>query len=204
MHASSPAPATPTRRARSSATASASSTRSTATRRRRSCSFRPGPSRTRGSGRRRSRTSRAISASSRSTPGEMARSDRPGTPDAYSHWEFVEDGRAILEATGTEQALLGGLCDGGGSALMLAATYPASALGVFAIAPFVPAHAFASELPSLPVRRGARHGRGLGEVQPPLLAARLPRLPRVLLRAAAPRAALDEADRGLRRLGARG
>ena len=45
--------------------------------------------------------------------------------------------------------------------------------------------------------------RGLGEVQPPLLAARLPRLRRVLLRADVHRAALDEADRGLRRLGAR-
>ena len=54
-----------------------------------------------------------------------------------------------------------------------------------------------------PVRRGARHRRGLGEVQPALLAARLPRLPRVLLLADVHRAALDEADRGLRRLGPR-
>ena len=53
-------------------------------------------------------------------------------------------------------------------------------------------------------RTSARHRRGLGEVQPALLAPRLPRLPRVLLRPAAPRAALDEADRGLRPLGARG
>ena len=71
-------------------------------------------------------------------PRGNGRSDRPGTPDAYSRWEFVEDGRAILAAAGAETALLGGLCHGGGSALMLAATYPASALGVFAIAPFVP------------------------------------------------------------------
>ena len=71
-------------------------------------------------------------------PRGNGRSDRPRTPDAYSRWEFVEDGRAILAAAGAETALLGGLCHGGGSALMLAATYPASALGVFAIAPFVP------------------------------------------------------------------
>ena len=100
---------------------------------------------------------------------------------------------------------LGGLCDGGGWALMLAATDPAAVLGVAAIAPFVPrltpSH---PNYRQYPVRRAARHGRGLGEVQPPLLAARLPRLPRVLLRAADPRAALDEADRGLRPLGARG
>ncbi len=54
------------------------------------------------------------------------------------------------------------------------------------------------------VGRAARHHRGLGEVQPALLAGRrLRRLPRVLLRADVLRAALDQADRGLRRLGAR-
>ena len=46
--------------------------------------------------------------------------------------------------------------------------------------------------------------RGLGEVQPPLLAAGLPRLPRVLLRPRRAGAALDEADRGRHRLGPRG
>ena len=50
----------------------------------------------------------------------------------------MKDGRAVLEATGTEDALLGGLCDGGGYALMLAATDPAVALGVAAISPSVP------------------------------------------------------------------
>jgi len=71
-------------------------------------------------------------------PRGNGRSDRPTTPAAYSYWELVEDGRAILEATGTETALLAGLCDGGGYALMLAASQPATALGVFAIAPCVP------------------------------------------------------------------
>jgi pimeloyl-ACP methyl ester carboxylesterase len=71
-------------------------------------------------------------------PRGTGRSDRPGTPEAYSRWEFVEDGRAVLEAIGAETALLGGLCHGGGSALMLAATHPAVALGVFTIAPFIP------------------------------------------------------------------
>ena len=50
----------------------------------------------------------------------------------------MKDGRAVLEATGAETALLGGLCDGGGYALMLAATDPAVALGVVAISPSVP------------------------------------------------------------------
>jgi pimeloyl-ACP methyl ester carboxylesterase len=71
-------------------------------------------------------------------PRGNGRSDRPDTAEAYSYWEFVEDGRAILEATRTETALLAGICDGGGWALMLAATQPATALGVVAIAPCVP------------------------------------------------------------------
>ena len=45
--------------------------------------------------------------------------------------------------------------------------------------------------------------RGLGQGEPPLLAARLAGLLRVLLRRAAPRAALDQAARGLRRMGRR-
>jgi pimeloyl-ACP methyl ester carboxylesterase len=71
-------------------------------------------------------------------PRGNGRSDRPDTAEAYSYWEFVEDGRAILEATRTETALLAGICDGGGWALMLAATQPAMALGVAAIAPCLP------------------------------------------------------------------
>jgi pimeloyl-ACP methyl ester carboxylesterase len=71
-------------------------------------------------------------------PRGNGRSDRPDTPEAYSYWEFVEDGRAVLEATGTREAIAAGLCDGGGWALMLAASQPASVLGVFAIAPCVP------------------------------------------------------------------
>jgi pimeloyl-ACP methyl ester carboxylesterase len=71
-------------------------------------------------------------------PRGNGKSGRPDVPEAYSYWEVVEDGRAVLEATGTETALLAGLCDGGGYALMLAATQPATALGVFAIAPALP------------------------------------------------------------------
>ena len=49
----------------------------------------------------------------------------------------------------------------------------------------------------------AGHRGWLGEVQPSLLAAGLPRLPRVLLQKGLDRAALHQADRGLRRLGPR-
>jgi pimeloyl-ACP methyl ester carboxylesterase len=71
-------------------------------------------------------------------PRGNGRSDRPENAKAYSYWEVMKDGRAVLEATGAETALLGGLCDGGGYALMLAATDPAAALGVAAISPSLP------------------------------------------------------------------
>ena len=54
-----------------------------------------------------------------------------------------------------------------------------------------------------PFEEAARHGRGLGEVQRALLAARLPRVRRVLHVAGLHGAALDEADRGRGRVGAR-
>ena len=71
-------------------------------------------------------------------PRGNGRSDGPDAVAKYSRWEFAEDGRAVLEAAGADTAVLGGLCHGGGSALILAATHPACALGVFTIAPFVP------------------------------------------------------------------
>ncbi|HEX4931450.1 MAG TPA: alpha/beta fold hydrolase [Gaiellaceae bacterium] len=71
-------------------------------------------------------------------PRGNGRSDRPTDAAAYSGWEYVADGRAVLEASGAREALVGGLCDGGGWALMLAATDPAAVLGVAAIAPLVP------------------------------------------------------------------
>ncbi|MGZ8781991.1 MAG: alpha/beta fold hydrolase, partial [Gaiellaceae bacterium] len=71
-------------------------------------------------------------------PRGNGRSDRPAEAAAYSWWEFVADGRAVLEASGAQEAIVGGICDGGGWSLMLAATDPAAVLGVAAIAPFVP------------------------------------------------------------------
>jgi pimeloyl-ACP methyl ester carboxylesterase/predicted glycosyltransferase len=71
-------------------------------------------------------------------PRGNGRSDRPTDAAAYSWWEYTADGRAVLEASGARQALVAGLCDGSGWALMLAATDPAAVLGVAAIAPYVP------------------------------------------------------------------
>ena len=55
----------------------------------------------------------------------------------------------------------------------------------------------------VPLRRSTSHRRGLGQGEPPLLAARLGRIHGVLLRRVLQRAAFDKADRGRRRLVAR-
>jgi pimeloyl-ACP methyl ester carboxylesterase len=71
-------------------------------------------------------------------PRGNGRSDKPADAAAYGYWEFVEDGRAVLEAGGAERAVLTGLCDGGGWAVMLASAHPETALGVVALAPCLP------------------------------------------------------------------
>ena len=59
--------------------------------------------------------------------------------------------------------------------VQLAADHPDRVLGLVAIGPAVPLDAGPPRAQRLPVRRAARRDRGLGEVQRPLLAARLPR-----------------------------
>jgi pimeloyl-ACP methyl ester carboxylesterase len=71
-------------------------------------------------------------------PRGNGHSDRPADAAAYGYWEYVADGRAVLAAAGVEKAVLVGLCDGGGWALMLASTQPETALGVVALAPCLP------------------------------------------------------------------
>ena len=71
-------------------------------------------------------------------PRGNGRSDRPQSAEAYTYWEFVEDGRAVLDATATDAAVVAGLCDGGGWALMLGATHPERVRAIAALAPCVP------------------------------------------------------------------
>jgi pimeloyl-ACP methyl ester carboxylesterase len=66
------------------------------------------------------------------------RSDRPQTPAAYTDTEFVSDAVAVLDATGTDRAVVVGWSMGGRFALQLAAWHPDRVLGVVAIAPAVP------------------------------------------------------------------
>jgi pimeloyl-ACP methyl ester carboxylesterase len=52
------------------------------------------------------------------------RSDRPADIDAYADTEYVADALAVLDATGTDRAVVAGLSMGAGYALRLAAEHP--------------------------------------------------------------------------------
>ena len=58
------------------------------------------------------------------------RSGRPRDPAAYAAPELVADALAVLDATGTERAVLVGQSFGGGLALMLAALHPDRVAGL--------------------------------------------------------------------------
>jgi pimeloyl-ACP methyl ester carboxylesterase len=66
------------------------------------------------------------------------RADRPGTPEAYADREYVDDAIAVLDATGTDRAVVAGVSLGGRHALQLAAWYPQRAAGVVAIGTALP------------------------------------------------------------------
>jgi pimeloyl-ACP methyl ester carboxylesterase/predicted glycosyltransferase len=82
-------------------------------------------------------------------------SDRPKDPEAYREEEFAADALAVMDATGTERAILVSLSLGSVRALLLAANHPERVSGsVFigpslAIAPLLPerrAHSFSEPL----------------------------------------------------------
>src|SRR5829696_4839055 len=60
-------------------------------------------------------------------------SDRPVDPTAYADTEFVADAAAVLDATGTERALVAGLSMGGGYALRFAVDRPDRALALILV-----------------------------------------------------------------------
>jgi pimeloyl-ACP methyl ester carboxylesterase len=66
------------------------------------------------------------------------RSGRPVGADAYTHDEFVADTVAVLDATGTREAVVVGRSLGAVWAIQLAAEHPARVVGVVAIGPTVP------------------------------------------------------------------
>ena len=66
------------------------------------------------------------------------RSDRPVGAAAYTQYEFAADTLAVLDATGTEHAVLVGFSCGALWALQVAADHPDRVLGVVTIGPAVP------------------------------------------------------------------
>jgi pimeloyl-ACP methyl ester carboxylesterase len=66
------------------------------------------------------------------------RSDRPAGVEAYADTEFVADAIAVLDATGTQRAVIAGLSMGGGYALRLAAVHPDRITGAVFIGAAIP------------------------------------------------------------------
>jgi pimeloyl-ACP methyl ester carboxylesterase len=61
------------------------------------------------------------------------RSDRPAEAGAYAGRQFVADAIAVLDASGTDRAVVAGMSMGAGYALQLAGTHPARVLGLVLI-----------------------------------------------------------------------
>ena len=62
-------------------------------------------------------------------------SDRPAEPSAYGYLEYAADALAVLDATGTDRAVLAGLSLGAVWSLVLAADEPKRVLGVVCLGP---------------------------------------------------------------------
>ena len=71
-------------------------------------------------------------------PRGNGRSDRPRDASAYADTAFASDIRAVLDATGTERAVLAGFCTGFIWALLFATAEPQRVTGIVAIAPTLP------------------------------------------------------------------
>ncbi len=99
-------------------------------------------------------------------PRGNGRSDRPGDPRLYAESEFASDALAVMDATGTEQAVIVGFSRGAQRALLLAAEHPERVLAAAFIGPWFPA----SRLGGLRWRIMAhRRLRGM-MLRPPLVA----------------------------------
>ena len=78
------------------------------------------------------------------------RSDRPSEPSAYREEEYAADALAVMDATGTERAVLVSLSRGAERSLLLAASHPERVDKMVFIAPGVPLH------PVMPRNRAAQ------------------------------------------------
>ena len=99
------------------------------------------------------------------------RSDRPDDVSAYDRREAVGDALAVLDAAAVERAAVVSWC-GAGDDLILAAEHPERVRRLVLIAPDLLLTADPAELEGpVSVRRGTDDAGGLGQVEPPLLAA---------------------------------
>jgi len=71
-------------------------------------------------------------------PRGNGRSDRPIGPNAYDEREFAADAVAVLDATGSDRAVIVGFSLGAQRSLLLATEHPARVAGVVFIGPAVP------------------------------------------------------------------
>lgn len=71
-------------------------------------------------------------------PRGNGRSDRPSDPREYADVRYVEDALAVMDATGTDQAVVIGLSLGGLWGSVLATSHPDRVLGLVAINPSLP------------------------------------------------------------------
>lgn len=71
-------------------------------------------------------------------PRGNGRSDRPDTVEAYDESEFAQDAVDVLDATGTERAIVVGLSRGAQRTLLLAAEHPERVLALALIGPMFP------------------------------------------------------------------
>ena len=72
-------------------------------------------------------------------PRGNGKSDRPEAQEAYNEAEFAQDAVDVLDATGTDRAIVVGLSNGAQRTLLLAAEHPDRVIGAIFIGPFFPA-----------------------------------------------------------------
>ncbi|HXW52398.1 MAG TPA: alpha/beta fold hydrolase, partial [Candidatus Acidoferrales bacterium] len=65
-------------------------------------------------------------------------SDRPQDPNDYTDWKRVADAMAVMEATGTERAIIVGICTEAWTATLLAGEHPLAAQGLVFFSPVSP------------------------------------------------------------------
>ena len=128
----------------------------------------------------------------------------PEGADAYTDREYAEDILAVMDADGVDAAVLVAQSCGASWAVHVAAGHPERVLGMMAIAPSCGSWQRPAGRDHVPWDEPLDDTQGWAKYNRHYwLGRRLRRLHRVLLPADVLRAALDQADRGLRRLGAR-